>query len=151
MTRNPVGKATLVFWYAQLVSVIDSLGLCMFPVNNLGAWGPSILSELTSAYLGYPVSGEDLMLAGKRIQSMMRAFLHLEGVTCHADSWPSRFYQQPIADGPFRGEVVDRSLMRRLVVDFQTRMGWDSTSGCPSAQTLRELEIPFLDRRIRPR
>jgi len=138
---NPRGKAALVCWQAQLVSVIDSLGVCMFPVNNLAAWGPTLLSGLTSSYLGYEISPHDLMSIGHRVQTLMRAYSWRQGYRRGHDIWPNRFYDTPLPDGPFKGATADRELTNALVDGFHRKMRWDEASGRPTRGTLRELDL----------
>jgi len=138
---NERGKASLVCWHAKLVSVIDSLGLCMFPVNNLGAWGPNLLSKLVSAFLGQEIEPEELMRIGHRVQTLMRVFACEQGFGRKDDTWPSRFYDEPLPDGAHEGATADRELTEQLVDDFHREMGWDMATGDPTAVTLDALGL----------
>ena len=142
--RGTSGKAALTRWHALLVSAFDSLGLCMFPVNNLGAWGPTHLSRLCSAHLGKEISPRDVMEVGERIQTLMKVYIVREGFTRRDDAWPRRFYDEPIQDGARKGTTLREEVMDRLVSEFYSQMGWDPDSGRPTQETLRRLGLEHL-------
>lgn len=135
------GKATLVIWFEKLISVINSLGLCMFPGSMWFALGPTICSKLYSAYLGYEVSSEELMETGDRIFNLIKAYNVRQGLRRKDDHLPERFYQEIATLGAFKGPVVSKEIMNKLLDEYYQLRGWDQKTSIPKKETLYKLGL----------
>ena len=65
----------------------------------------------------------------------MRLYNLREGLTSADDTLPDRFFEEPITDGPRKGDVLDRQQFRRCVQTYYRMMGWDG-QGRPTEDTL---------------
>ena len=139
--RDPRGKPELVGWYSKLVASYDSLGLCMFPVSQLGAWGPTHMADLCSSYLGIDYSPEDVVLVGERVATLKQSFVMRYGWHSGHEAWPDRFHDEPLPDGPRAGQTLSRKVMQELRSAYYMLMGWDPETGTPLAKTLERLGV----------
>jgi aldehyde:ferredoxin oxidoreductase len=131
----------LTYWYNNLTSAYNSLGLCMFSASVADALGPSYLARLYSTATGVRVTGSDIMEVGERIFNLMRCYIVREGIRRENDHWPGAFYEEPSmadpdAGRPFNKEAIDRALTR-----YYELRGWDLETGVPLMETLTRLGI----------
>ena len=119
--------------FQDLTAVIDSMGMCLFTSFALGA---NEYSELYNASAGTQYDADKLMIAGERIYNIERVFNIRAGVGGDQDTLPKRLLEEPIVDGPSKGEVARLSEM--LPKYYEVR-GW--VSGEPTPEKLRELGI----------
>ena len=81
---------------------------------------------------------DDVMATGERITNLERAFNIREGLTRKDDTLPRRFLEEPIKEGPSKGQVVDLDLM---LDEYYEARGWDLESGFPTRDKLEELGL----------
>jgi aldehyde:ferredoxin oxidoreductase len=135
------GGALLTKWYEELTCAYDSLGICMFAVNTWSVIGPTCCAQLYSACTGHSISSSELMKTGERIFNLLRAYSVREGLTRKDDALPTRFYEEPLADGPAKGAVLSRSKMIRLLDIYYDLRGWTRSTGIPTRRKLVELGL----------
>jgi aldehyde:ferredoxin oxidoreductase len=138
---NVKGKARVAKWHAELTCVTDSLGTCQNAASSSGAIGPTLYAKLYSACTGWQITPRELMKAGERIYNLMRAYLVREGITRKDDDYPSRFYDEPIPDGPTQGASLDRETVAKLLDVYYETVGWDKETGIPTWSKLLELGL----------
>jgi aldehyde:ferredoxin oxidoreductase len=113
----------------------DSLILCTFP-------GPMYTREMQadalSSLFTQPWSVAELNEAGERVMCKERLFNMREGLTRKDDALPDRLLKEPKPDGPTKGAVVP---LEELKDRFYAAMGYDMTTGNPSAEVLKRLGI----------
>ncbi|RLG46616.1 MAG: aldehyde ferredoxin oxidoreductase, partial [Thermoproteota archaeon] len=134
-------KAKAVVFSENLCAVADSLGLCKFPLVESYAVPLNTLAEGYDALVGSNVMVRDLLKAGERVVNLERMFNIREGFSRKDDSLPERFLVEPLPSGPSRGSVVELSNMLEEYYEFR---GWNSTSGVPKEEKIRELGLEFL-------
>jgi aldehyde:ferredoxin oxidoreductase len=138
------GKAMLVKWYAENVSIYDSLGLCMIPVNQWCAFGATHFAELYSGYTGWDTTPQEIQKVGERIFNLIKAYSVRQGFTRKDDEWPERFYKESVPEGPSKGASLSRDKMHRLLSEFYEVTGWDKKLGIPSKKKLLELGLDYV-------
>ena len=138
------GKAMLVKWYAENVSIYDSLGLCMIPVNQWCAFGATHFAELYSGYTGWDITPQEVQKIGERIFNLLKAYSVRQGFTRKDDEWPERFYKESVPEGPSKGASLSRDKMHRLLSEFYEVTGWDKKLGIPSKKKLLELGLDYV-------
>jgi len=138
------GKAALAKWFGDLISVCDSLGLCLIAVNMWPTIGPTISAKLYSALVGWQISPQELMKTGERIHNLMKAYLVREGLSRKDDSLPERFYEEPISDGPAKGALLSKDNMNRLLEEYYGLRGWGKETGIPTRGKLVELNLDYV-------
>ena len=105
-------------WITQkMFSVADTLSLCQFDWGP--AWqlyGPDRFVPMLKAVTGWDVTLDDLLLAGERRITMMRAFNAREGFTREDDVLPPKVHQ-PKVGGATDGVAVTREELERAKDD----------------------------------
>ena len=128
------GKPELVKRYQDMAAVMDSLGLCNWPLMGLkfNNFVPMINSCLDTDY-----RADDLLRIGERIWNLERLFNIRAGFDHTHDTLPERFLKEPIQDGPAQGQIskVDEMLPR-----YYDLRGWNHR-GEPMPETLKALGL----------
>ena len=139
---NPLGlhttefKPEIVKSQQDLFCLVNSSGLCLFAAFALSL---EQIAPLFASITGIKSFGdpEALLLAGERINNLVRLFNMREGLSAADDSLPERFSTEELPDGPCRGETVDISSMLQ---DYYTLRGW-TAEGKPTSELLEKLGI----------
>jgi aldehyde:ferredoxin oxidoreductase len=63
-----------------------------------------------------------------------------EGISRKDDTWPERFFREPLPDGASKGQVLDTLEFDKMLSEYYELRGWD-TNGIPSETTLRTLGL----------
>ncbi len=126
-------KAKWTKTYQDLTACIDSLGLCLFTSFALGA--PQY-AQMLSAVTGEEVSADELLKKGDRIWNEERLFNLAAGITPDMDTLPKRLLEDPIPDGPSKGEVARLDVM---LPEYYKLRGWEE--GIPTQEKLEELGL----------
>ncbi len=135
------GKAEWVIWLEKLHALFNSLGTCLM---SAGCWlpmGPTHYARLYSALTGRETSPQELMTAGDRIFNLMKCYNVREGLTSKDDTWPRRFFEEPIPDGSFKGSVLDEKTFKRLLEEYYELRGWDRKTSIPTKEKLTALGL----------
>ncbi|MFO7665852.1 MAG: aldehyde ferredoxin oxidoreductase family protein [Desulfobacterales bacterium] len=119
-------------FYMQLV---NCTGMCMF-----GAMTSSLpLVEYLNAVTGWNLSADEYLKTGERILNLRKAFNVREGIKPADQKLSGRALGvTPLSGGPLKGVTVDMETIRR---EFFKTVGWDITTGEPTAEKMRELGI----------
>lgn len=128
------GKATWAKIFQDFTAVVDSSGICLFTTFALGV--PQFAKFCTAA-TGLDFNETALMELGDRIYNMERLFNLKAGIDPSQDTLPKRLLNEPIADGPLKGEVA--RLDQMLPVYYEER-GW-SSDGIPTEEKLQALGL----------
>ena len=133
------GKPPIVKWIQDKTAVDSSAGLCIFiPLRGVpsGKEADFILSMLeTVTGAGYNM--ETMFLAGERIWNLERLFNLNAGLTKNDDNLPPRTLEEPMPDGPAKGQVHELDVM---LPEYYKSRGWDE-NGVPTPQKLAELGL----------
>ena len=125
-------KADLVILYQRLNTLADALGLCKFTTQSLlQAVGLEDMAAVYHAVTGREKQTVDLVLAADRIYDLERAMHVKDGVTRRDDLPQGKWAEEPVPDGPFRGERLDKDAFNRMLDDFYRKRGWDVATGAP--------------------
>jgi aldehyde:ferredoxin oxidoreductase len=128
-----LGKGGHVARAQDFGAVADSLSVCRFATFALA---PEYWSRMVCAVTGWELTGEDLIKAGERIVNLER-ILNLEmGIGPEMDTLPPRFLQEPLSEGPCRGEVV---FLKDMLEEYYAHRNWPK--GIPSADKRKELGL----------
>ena len=135
--KTPKGKGKGVKWFEDLMTVIDSLGLCKF--NYPGYLDviktPEKLAKAYFIVTGVELSPEELLQIGERIYNVEKAFNVRLGWKREDDNFsvPEKFLEEPLKDGPFKGQVFD---LDPMLDEYYQARGW----GKDGYQTREKLE-----------
>lgn len=128
------GKPELVKRYQEMTAIMDSLGLCNWPLMGLRI---NNFVPMVNSCLGTSYKVEELLLIGERIWNLERLFNMAAGFDHSQDILPERFLKEEISNGPAQGQV--NRLAEMLPMYYQLR-GWDE-KGKPLHGTLKTLEL----------
>jgi aldehyde:ferredoxin oxidoreductase len=128
------GKPQLVKDYQDTTAVMDSLGLCSWPLMGLKFknYVPMINSGLGTSY-----TADDLLEVGERIWNMERLFNMEAGFDETHDVMPDRFMKEPVTEGPAEGQI---SRLQEMRPEYYRLRGW-SDKGEPLPATLNALGL----------
>jgi len=132
------GKARLVIDRQDEKAVIDSSGLCFFAFFAITL---KELHRMVVACTGQPYKDwYDFMRIGERVYNLTRLFNIREGLTKKDDALPSRFLNEPMPEGPGKGQVVE---LEPMLSEYYRLRGWND-NGEPEKQTLDKLGLSKL-------
>jgi aldehyde:ferredoxin oxidoreductase len=138
MIRREVaaGKGGYAVLLQNAGAAIDSLIVCRFATF---AMSETVLARLLSAVTGVEYTPEDLMRAGERTYNLERLFNVREGFRARDDNLPRRLLEEPVKEGPAKGQV---SRLPDVLQEYYRFRGWDD-EGVPRKEKLAELGIDF--------
>jgi aldehyde:ferredoxin oxidoreductase len=128
------GKSELVKRYQEITAVMDSLGLCNWPLMGLKF---NNFVPMVNSCLGTHFSADDLLEIGERIWNQERLFNMRAGFDHTHDTLPERFFKEPISDGPAQGQS---SKLDEMLQDYYNLRGW-TEKGEPRPETLKALAL----------
>jgi len=131
------GKPAMVKWAEDLGAVIDSLGLCKIAYVSLGI-SPDLIASAYQAVTGIKTDPDQLLKAGERINNLERLLNLRLGLTPSMDTLPSRFIDEPLPEGPGKGESIK---IQPMVEEYYRLRKWDLNSGYPENEKLNELSL----------
>ncbi len=128
------GKPEWVKIFQDLTAAIDSSGMCLFTSFAMNA---DDYADMMNAVTGDDYDAASLLAAGDRIWNMEKLFNIDSGLGKADDTLPKRLLEEPIVDGPSKGELSKLDVM--LPLYYEAR-GWDA-EGVPTEAKLAELGI----------
>jgi len=135
------GKGSLVRQARDLRAVMDSAIYCAFLAS---AYGLDVAAQLIRAATGWDIDDKELAVTGERISNLERMYNVREGLRREDDVLPPRLLQEPLPDGPSKGEILEKDF-DLLVDEFYQVCGWDINTGIPSRKTLQRLGLDKAD------
>ncbi len=128
------GKATWLKIFQDFTAVVDSAGVCLFTTFGIGV--PQFV-KFCNAANGTSLSDEDLLAAGDRIYNLERMFNLKAGIDPSQDTLPKRILEEPLPDGPVKGDVCRLS---QMLPEYYKERGW-SAKGVPTEAKLQSLGL----------
>ena len=122
--------------------VFECLTVCRLPWVELGfelEWYPKLLHAAT----GIEMPWETLNLVGDRVFNLIRAFWIREfgkKWNSEMDVPPRRWFEEPLTEGPMKGEKLDRAKYDSMLQMYYRKRGWDER-GVPRKSTLKNLGL----------
>jgi aldehyde:ferredoxin oxidoreductase len=122
--------------------VFESLTVCRLPWVELDfelEWYPRLLHAAT----GIELPWDTLHTIGDRVFNLIRAFWVREfgkKWSCEMDIPPPRWFEEPLSEGPLKGEKLDRVKYDAMLQTYYRKRGWDE-NGIPRKSTLKSLGL----------
>jgi aldehyde:ferredoxin oxidoreductase len=135
------GKPQMCKWFEDLYSILNSLGVCIFPSGFAISLGPTYYSKLYSACTGQDTSPQEIMNLGEKILTLAKSYNTRLGLDRRDDTWPDRFYTEPLPEGPTKVKQLSREEMDKVLDEYYALRKWDKKTGWPTEQRLTELEL----------
>jgi aldehyde:ferredoxin oxidoreductase len=130
-------KSELVVIYENLHILADSLGICSIPFMPVGM---ELWAEACSASAGIKVSPKDLMTVAERVRTLERLFNIREGLSRKDDAIAQRMFREPLKDGAWKGEVLEKEKFEGMKDAYYSLRGWNQ-EGKPRQETLERLRL----------
>jgi len=135
------GRGKMIADEGNVYNVIDSLIVCKF---SRGTYydGTKDLAKYYTLATGIPITPEELIKDGERIENLARLFNIREGKgTREFDTLPWKIKNVPVPDeGPAKGVVVSEEEFQIGLDDYYAVRGW-TPDGIPTAEKLAELGL----------
>jgi aldehyde:ferredoxin oxidoreductase len=128
------GKAKWVKLYQDIFAICDALVVCKFLTFGFEV---SDFRKLANPITGWDWTDEEMLTTGDRIYTLERLYIAREGFTRKDDTLPRRMLQEPMPEGPAKGQVVE---LERMLDEYYTVRGWKD--GIPTEAKLKELGLP---------
>jgi aldehyde:ferredoxin oxidoreductase len=141
LNENPA-DTKVVKEFEDAFGVFDSIGGCKFMGMVLSSedWA-SLIEKL----LGYKFTVEDFAKAGERLYNIARVYNIREGLTRADDTLPARLLEEPMPEGPAKGQTVNLDPLLDAYYDYR---GWDKETGKPTKEKLKELGLEWAIKEI---
>ncbi|MBS1269647.1 MAG: putative oxidoreductase YdhV [Gammaproteobacteria bacterium] len=120
------GKAKPVKNSQDAIAVVDSSGLCIFPLGS--GWKFDDYRELLNAACGRDWSKDDLRRIGERIWNLERHFNERAGFTGADDTLPRRLLETPAPSGTAKGKVCE---LDKMLKEYYQLRGWNEDGSIP--------------------
>ena len=139
--REPDAKGRIVWWHENFKTLVDCLGLCIFPVVGLfveGNFSLSTIAELYSRATGFTVSAGEMFRSAERVYQLQKAFNVKLGITRKDDYFVKREMDgEEGNDLPFQKIDLDHPGM---LDEYYQYRGY-SNKGLPTLTRLREVGL----------
>ena len=132
------GKPNMVFWHENFGAVVDSTEMCKYTCFSAYAVKPEDMSKFLSHATGIELTTESLLQIGERIYNLERLFNLREGIGKEEDRLPYRFTDEPLPEGPAKGNFVE---LDKMLPEYYRLRNWDSDTGLPKAELLKRLNL----------
>jgi len=130
---GPIKTAMLRYTFFDRF-IRDSLISCQFVPYSI-----SQLVELTKAITGWDITINEIFTIAERALTMFRLFNIREGLSVDNDQLPDRFYQGK--SGALADKPCDPKAMLEARNYYYALMGWDTKTGIPLKEKVKELQI----------
>ena len=128
------GKAGITKIFQDATSTVDSAGLCIFLTFGVGL---EEMQPQLAAVTGINYTVENLLKLGERVWNLERIWNHKAGFSGKDDTLPKRLTEEPISDGPTKGQV---NRLSEMLPEYYEARGWTS-DGEPSEAKLKSLGL----------
>lgn len=131
------GKGQEIKDMEDLMTAYDCLGVCKFSRGFFLANG---FEEIMEYIDGRKLNEESLLKIGERVNNLKHMFNLREGITKADLLLPVRLTQDPITDGPSKGQFISEKEMLYMLLDYFKARGWDANGDIPIPK-LKELDL----------
>ena len=120
------------------LTFFDLAGCCKFMGMLLKAeeW-----VDLVANATGWEFGVDDFRKTGERVYNLMRAYNVREGITRADDSLPARLHEEPLPEGPAKGQVLSLDKFNNYLDAYYDFRGWDKETGKPTREKLEQLGL----------
>ena len=135
-------KATAVFESENSYCIRDTLIVCWYSVSWPPIFWMQDFADMLPLATGVKEFGsvDTLIEIAERQVNLKRLFNAREGISRKDDNLPARFTDEPMPEGPGKGQVVD---LESMLNDYYRLRGWDMETGLPTKETIRRLSLEW--------
>jgi aldehyde:ferredoxin oxidoreductase len=133
-------KATAVFESENSYCIRDTLIVCWYSVSWPPIFWMQDFAKMLPLATGVKEFGDvkNLIEIAERQVNLKRLFNAREGITRKDDNLPSRFTDEPMPEGPGKGQTVN---LKPMLDDYYALRGWDQETGLPTEKTIKRLSL----------
>ncbi len=154
--EDGVNIARLTRYAEDWYSLCSCLGICVRqPVTQV--YSLDDLAELYAAASGWNKTGQELMRAGERAWTVLKAANIREGFGRQDDRFPDVFFEPLIAGKKrvalrdYTNRALGRTEVERLFTDYYQERGWHPDTGLPTCAGLTDLGLGHMAEDLRRR
>jgi aldehyde:ferredoxin oxidoreductase len=127
-------------------AIQDTLGTCSYVYGQtLENW-----IEMYESITGSEFSQDDFLFLGVQAHNVEKAFNTLHAGFDRSDDYPcERYYNEPVASGPFKGERIDHRVWNEMLDEYYQLHGWDKTTGLQTFEGLTAVGLKDVADRLR--
>ncbi len=135
-------KAAAVVETENAYCIRDTLIVCWYSVSWPPIFWMDDFAKMLPLVTGIEEFGslELLTEIAERQVNLKRLFNAREGITRANDNLPKRFTDEPMPEGPGKGQVVN---LNPMLDDYYTRRGWNLETGLPTNDTIKRLSLEW--------
>ncbi len=135
-------RPEIVRYHEDTLAAADGMGFClMYVVSFYPAVVPEKMAEMFSSATGIEISGEELMLTGRRIATLERCINVREGADRKLDDLPYRLMHEPAPTGPPKGMMNSPEELNIMLDKYYELQEWDKETSYPYKETLEMLGL----------
>ncbi|MFW9802132.1 MAG: aldehyde ferredoxin oxidoreductase family protein [Candidatus Thorarchaeota archaeon] len=133
-------KAIAVFESENSYCIRDTLIVCWYSVSWPPIFWMQDFADMLPLATGVKEFGnvDTLIQIAERQVNLKRLFNAREGISRKDDNLPARFTDEPMPEGPGKGQVVD---LEPMLNDYYRLRGWDLKTGLPTKETIKRLSL----------
>ena len=134
-------RAEIVRWHEDCYEISEALGFCVFTSTAAYGVNPDNMARLYAAATGIEMSEEEMMLTGRRVCNLEKAFNVTRGATREYDNLAWRLMNEGAASGPLKGEKNSQEELDGMLDRYYELHGWDNKTSWPTRETLEMLKL----------
>ena len=134
------GKAAMIKEMSDDRSMLHCLIVCDTPQGvNLTSIADYV--EFVEAVTGRLYSQDEWQAVADRMETTIRLFNVREGLSRKDDALPLRLLEEPLSDGPAKGQLFGQPGLDKMLDEYYALRGWDE-QGVPLPATLQKYGVP---------
>lgn len=145
---KPIERGNAIIDVEDIYAIIDSYVICKF---TRGVYEDD--NEMAKVYelvTGIPHDGDSMNKRGAAIVNLSKCFNIREGWTRDDDHPPERFFKEAHTKGPAKGVTLEEKGYQKLLSGYYEARGWDTETGIPTEDTLKDLGLDFVIGNLEP-
>ena len=143
MDPSSYNKAAPLIYYQHKSLMCDLFQVCKF-LLGLGTGTKDFsfdnLYTLFSLATGVKVNEEVMLTVAERVHNVERAYSCREGLDRKDDRLIGKWANEPVPNGPYKGEMIDSEKWEVMLDEYYRLRGWDE-NGVPKKEKLKELGL----------
>jgi aldehyde:ferredoxin oxidoreductase len=134
-------RAEIVRWHEDCYEITEAMGFCVFTSTAAYGVNPDNMARLYTAATGIEMTEDEMMLTGRRVCTIEKAFNVTRGATREHDNLPWRLMHEGAASGPLKGETNSQEELDGMLDRYYELHEWDKKTSWPTRETLEKLEL----------
>ncbi|MFW9909468.1 MAG: aldehyde ferredoxin oxidoreductase family protein [Candidatus Thorarchaeota archaeon] len=134
-------RAEIVRWHEDCYEITEALGFCVFTSTAAFGVNPENMARLYTAATGISMTEDQIMLTGRRVCTLEKAFNVTRGATRAHDNLPWRLMNEGASSGPLKGATNSQEELDGMLDRYYELHEWDKESSWPKRSTLEKLGL----------